>query len=338
MNGDTTNKFPQSADAVVATLTELFRHQHNDAACEVLENATARIEETGYDGLDGGQYYFTLFLDLPLKFFARIESDVSQLEKAIAKKLPTVLRNTRPMWLSEVAISPILEEPTKSVGPKVAPLDVEHLWLHGRLRLFLSHVSDHKVAVSKLKWELRKLGVSSFVAHEDIEPNLEWQKEIELALRSMHALVALLTPGFHESKWTDQEVGFALGKGVLVIPVRLGLDPYGFIGKQQGLPGNLDAPESLASSIVDLLLKHKTTADTMREALIVGLETSPSFAASKAVAKKIDGLKYISTEQLTRLEAASRDNVQVVQSFGVPERIQKIIQRFKPPTTEKAPF
>ena len=32
----------------------------------------------------------------------------------------------------------------------------------------------------------------------------------------MHVLVALLTPDFHESKWTDQEVGFAIGKGVLV--------------------------------------------------------------------------------------------------------------------------
>src|SRR6185369_13412870 len=100
MNGDTTN-FPKSADAVVETLTELFRLQKNEAACEVLDNAKARIEETGYDGLDGGQYYFTLFLDLPLNLFARIEVDVSRLEKLIAKKLPAVLRNTGIMWLSQ---------------------------------------------------------------------------------------------------------------------------------------------------------------------------------------------------------------------------------------------
>jgi hypothetical protein len=336
MNGDT--KFPRSADAVVATLTELFRIQKNEAACEALDNAKARIEETGYDGFEGGQYYFTLFLDLPLKLFARIEAEVPRLEKLIAKKLPTVLRNTGNTWLSQVAISPILEEPKRSVAPKVAPMDVEHLWLPGRLRLFLSHVSDHKVAVSKLKWELRKLGVSSFVAHEDIEPNREWQKDIELALRSMNALVALLTPGFHESKWTDQEVGIAIGKGMLVIPVRLGLDPYGFIGKVQGLPGKLDEPESLAFSIVDMLLKHKSTADNMQEALIVALEKSPSFDASKAVAKKLAGLKYISTEQLRRMEAAVKDNAQVSQSFGVPERIQKVIQHFKPTTTDNTPF
>ena len=330
--------FPQSAEAVVATLTELFRHQGNHLACDVLENAKARIEETGYDNWDGGQYLFTLFLDLPLKVFAPIEPDVSRMEKVISGKLPSVLRNTGNTLLREVAISPILEQPPTAVDPKIAPVDVEHLWLPGMLRLFLSHVSVHKVEVSKLKSEFRKFGISSFVAHEDIEPNLEWQREIELALRSMHALVALLTPDFHDSKWTDQEVGFAIGKGALVIPVRLGLDPYGFIGKLQGSPGKLDAPDTLASGVVDLLLKSKRTAGTMREALVVGLEKSPSFAVSKAIAVKVEGIKFFTSEQLVRMEAACNNNEQVTNSFNVPERIKRVIHRFKPTVVDDTPF
>jgi hypothetical protein len=337
MNDEAPVAFPQSAEAVVATLTELFRHQGNHLACDVLENAKPRIQETGYDNLDGGQYLFTLFLDLPLKVFAPIEPDVSRMETTIAGKLTSVLRNTGNTWLREVTISPLLEQPPQAVDPKIAPVDVEHLWLPGMLRLFLSHVSAHKVAVSRLKWEFGKFGISSFVAHEDIEPNLEWQREIELALRSMHAFVALLTPDFHDSKWTDQEVGFALGKGVLVIPVRLGLDPYGFIGKLQGSRGQLDAPDKIASGVVDLLLKNKTTAGTMREALVVGLEKSPSFAASKEIAGKMEDLKYFTSEQLARMEAACKDNFQVKQSFSVPERIQEIIQRFKPPVVDDPP-
>lgn len=326
--------FPKSADTVVATLAELFWHQGNRLACEVLDNARARIEETGYDNWDGGTNLFTLFLDLPLKVFAPIEPEVSRLEKLIAGKLTTVLRNTGNMWLREVTISPVLEQPSKALDPRVAPVDVEHLWQPGMFRLFLSHVSAHKVAVSKLKWELRKFGISSFVAHEDIEPTLEWQREIELALRSMHALVALFTPDFHTSNWTDQEVGFALGKGVLVIPVRLGFDPYGFLGKIQGASGNLDASDSLASGVVDLLFKNHTTAGTMREALIVGLEKSSSFAASKAIAGKLEALKHFTTEQLARMEAAIQSNDQVTNSFGVRERIQRIILRFKPPVAK----
>lgn len=327
-------KFHLSTETVVATLVELFRAQGNRVACDVLENSKARIEETGYDNWDGGTYLFTLVLELPMKIFAHVESDVPKMEKLIAGKFSKVLPPAGNQWLQEVAIRPVLENPASSLAPKVAPVDVEHLWSPGMLRLFLSHVSKHKVAVSKLKWQLRKYGIAPFVAHEDIEPSQEWQNEIELALRSMHALVALLTPDFHQSKWTDQEVGVALGKGTLVIPVRLGLDPYGFIGKVQGLPGSLDDPASLASSIVDLLLKHKSTADKMQEALIVGLEKAASFDAAKVVTKKIAGLRYISTGQLTRMQAAVKKNDQVSGSFGVPERIQQIVQRFKPPVTE----
>ena len=338
MSDEAPKEFPISADAVVATMTELFRNQGNHLACEVLENAKARIGETGYDNWDGGQYLFTLFLDLPMKVFAHIESDVPQMEKLISERFAKVLPAGGNTWLQKVAIRPVLEEPSKTVAPKVAPVDVEHLWKPGMLRLFLSHISAERAGVSKLKSELLKWGVDSFVAHEDIEPNLEWQKEIELALRSMHALVALLTPAFHESKWTDQEVGFALGKGTLVIPVRLGLDPYGFIGKQQGLPGKLDAPESLASSIVDLLLKHRTTADMMREALIVGFERAKSFNASIAISKRFEGLKYISADQLRRMEAACEENTTVKKSWNVPERIQSIVNRFKSPVVDGSAF
>ena len=327
-------KFHLSTETAVATLVELFRAQGNRMACDVLENSKARIEETGYDNWDGGTYLFTLVLELPMKIFAHVESDVPKMEKLIAGKFAKVLPPTGNQWLQEVAIRPVLKSPASSLAPNVAPVDVEHLWNPGMLRLFLSHVSKHKVAVSKLKWQLRKYGIAPFVAHEDIEPSQEWQNEIELALRSMHALVALLTPDFHQSKWTDQEVGVALGKGTLVIPVRLGLDPYGFVGKVQGLPGSLDDPTSLASSIVDLLLKHKSTADKMQEGLIVGLEKAGSFNAAKVATKKIAGLRHISTGQLTRMQTAVKKNDQVSGSYGLPERIQQIVQRFKPPATE----
>jgi hypothetical protein len=337
MSDEAPTVFPLKTGTVVATLTELFRNQGNQVACEVLETANARIEETGFDNWNGGTYLFTLVLDLAMKAFAHIESDVPKMEKLISGKFTKVLPDTGNTWLQEVAIRPVLEDPAKTLTLKVAPGDVERLWKPSMLRLFLSHISAERTGVSKLKSELQKLGVDSFVAHEDIEPNQLWQTEIELALKSMHALAALLTPGFHESKWTDQEVGFALGKGTLVIPVRLGLDPYGFIGKQQGLPGKLDVPESLASNIVDLLLKHKGTADLMREALIVGFEKAKSFDAAIAISKKIEGLKYISAEQLRRMESACEKNTVVKRSWNVPERIQSIVSRFKPPDVEESP-
>jgi hypothetical protein len=108
-------------------------------------------------------------------------------------------------------------------------------WEAGHFRLFLSHLSTFKDTTAHLQTALKRLGISAFVAHMDIEPTKEWQDEIEAGLFSMDALAAILMPGFKESNWTDQEVGIAIGRGVLVIPIVKGVTPYGFIEKYQGL-------------------------------------------------------------------------------------------------------
>lgn len=329
MSGATSKTFPESAESVVATLSTIFRHQKNQIACDVLENARARMEETGYDNWDGGTTLFTLFLEVPPKVFAVIEPEVPRIEGACLEMLTKVLRNTNSSWIRGVTITPIIKQPNSEANV-VPDVKVQHLWEPGRLRIFLSHVAAHKVAVSKLKQELDRFGASAFVAHQDIEPTFEWQHEIELALQSMHSLVALVTPDFHGRKWTDQEVGYALGKGVLVIPVMLGAAPDGFIGKVQGVPGSLDSPDTLATGIVDLLLKHSGTESLMRETLVSALEKSPSFATSKRVTSKLEGLDHFSTEQLNRLEAACKSNYQVEAAISVPQRIAKVVQKFKP--------
>lgn len=141
-------------------------------------------------------------------------------------------------------------------------------WLPGYFRLFLSHVSGFKAKTAQLQSALKPFGVSAFVAHEDIEPTKEWQDEIERALFSMHAMAALLIPGFHESKWTDQEIGVALGRGVLVIPVRRGLDPYGFIGKSQGLQAGGKTVRQVAEALFIILAANSQTTGTIADAIV----------------------------------------------------------------------
>jgi hypothetical protein len=104
----------------------------------------------------------------------------------------------------------------------------KRIWGREAFRVFLCHKAEAKKQASELKAQLRQFGVSSFVAHKDIHPTKEWQTEIENALYSMDALVAMLSEGFHESLWTDQEAAVPLG-GVPVILVRLGKDPAGLL-------------------------------------------------------------------------------------------------------------
>ena len=109
------------------------------------------------------------------------------------------------------------------------------LWGPGAVRVFVSHTAEHKEAATSLKKWLAQYGIASFVAHEDIGPMKEWEDEIWKALASMDILAALLTEDFSQSKWTDQEIGFAVGCKVPVIPIRMGKDPYGFMGRYQAI-------------------------------------------------------------------------------------------------------
>jgi len=317
---------PFRVDSVLHTVAELLRQQGQGHALEVLEAAETRIEETGYDNWNGGTNLYTLTLVLPVRQFVKVEPDAEKIEQAIGNRLSTVLRAAGGYGVEGVRIHPKIEQ-AAAARKRPPESEVHHIWDPGRFRLFLSHVAAHKIAVSAVKDEFARLGVSAFVAHEDIEPSAEWQLEIELALRSMNALAALLTPDFHQSKWTDQELGFGLGRGILVVPVRLGVDPYGFIGKQQALSAGLDRPCELASGLVDILLKHGTTGATMREALLVALENSSSFATSKAVTTRLEQVEEWLPAQIHRMSAACKANVQVAEAYGVPTRIAALGKR-----------
>jgi hypothetical protein len=107
------------------------------------------------------------------------------------------------------------------------------MWRPGAIRVFISHISDHKAQVGELSAMLDYYGFSPFVAHDAIEPTQDWQNVIRDGLSTCHVLVAYLTPGFHASNWTDQEVGWAMGRSALIVPINAGAHPYGFLGNIQ---------------------------------------------------------------------------------------------------------
>lgn len=166
-------------------------------------------------------------------------------------------------------------------------------------------------------------GVSGFVAHEDIEPSREWQQTIEVALMSMHAVVALMTPEFHESRWIDQEVGWGFGRGVLVLPARLGVDPYGFAGKVQAVTGHIDHPKPLAKSITLALLGNSRTHGEMRRALVHAFARSDCWATAKLLAEIVTTISAFTVDEKAVLLRAVKDNGQVRGARGVAESIRE---------------
>jgi hypothetical protein len=199
------------------------------------------------------------------------------------------------------------------------------MWTPNSFRLFLSHISADKETAHLLKTALLAEGISLFVAHDDIQPTREWQDEIEEALRSMDALAALLTAQFHASFWTDQEVGFAVGTGRLVLPLRLGLDPYGFIGKFQGLQINQKPYATIAAEIRSVLARNGMTARKMAEVFTIGLETAGSWEAAKRYMEFLEDCAVIDEEFLVRIEATPEKNRQVRDAWTVPARVSALV-------------
>ncbi len=84
----------------------------------------------------------------------------------------------------------------------------------------------------------------------------------------MDALAAILTPGFHDSDWTDQEIGVAVGRELLIIGIRRGVDPYGFIGKYQSLQALGCTVQQVADAIFDILSSHEKSRGLLAENLV----------------------------------------------------------------------
>jgi len=190
--------------------------------------------------------------------------------------------------------------------------DIRRLWENDGFRVFLSHKSQVKKETADLKDRLKMYGVTCFVAHQDIEPTLAWQNEIEKSLFSMNALVALISEDFHDSDWTDQEVGVAFGRMVPIVTAGLGGTPRGFINKYQALPCTW---ESAAEEIVKILIKN----DEMVDAYINMVKNSDSYAESNILSKILPSISNLSEPQISNLISAFNENAQVHNSVGFNE-------------------
>lgn len=204
-----------------------------------------------------------------------------------------------------------------------------HLWEADFVRLFLSHVSSYKTVATKLRTELLKFQISAFVAHKDIEPSKEWQNEIEAALKTADGLVALMTPDFHKSKWTDQEIGIAIGQNKLIIPILLGNPLYGFISRYQALSGKNRSVKWLANQILKALLTARTTRRKMARLLVVKFAKSESFFEARDNLNLIEKIQYWDYELLDQVKKAVKQNDQISPAFRVEQNTLALIREIQ---------
>lgn len=140
-------------------------------------------------------------------------------------------------------------------------------------------------------------------------------------------VVAFLTEGFHESRWCDQEVGFALGRGVLVVPVRIGVDPYGLMGRYQGMQGlGKDIPD-IAKEIFDILLGHDQTTDQMAEGIVFMFASSRSYQSTRDAWPIVQRITRWTPPLLGRIKSATRENSRIRGVDRVVSKVEDLLHR-----------
>ncbi|MFA5243396.1 MAG: toll/interleukin-1 receptor domain-containing protein [Sulfuricella sp.] len=309
---------PKNIEHYLAALSKLYAQDGKRQLQEIIVNAQIRVhEEWDYDNWNGGTYGHALFLSVPERLFLDSIKHKDDIEKKITDDL-NKLHNFQNEHISVVFLEMEAVEDHEwrkdsgllVAGKRVVPPDAtKRIWGDVGFRVFLSHKSEVKKETAALKDGLRLFGISCFVAHEDIHPTKAWQDEIENALASMDGFVALMTEGFHDSNWTDQEVGYAVAKGVPIIAVRLGKDPYGFIGKFQALSSSW---QSSVEDIVKILIKN----DQILGSYIQALRNCPSWDSGNSLARVLPGIEKLTVSQIDALVAAYNETSELRGSFG----------------------
>lgn len=278
-----------------------------------------------HDNWNGGIDYYIVNIKVPVNIYKQITGDNREqdLENSVTQAFHVSMKDMSNIDVQGVSIIPYKEENEDNVVSE----NVVKSWTPGYFRMFISHVSLHKQSAANLKLALADYGISGFVAHEDIEPTTEWQEEIIAALRSMDALCAILTKEFNESKWCDQEVGFGLGRNVLCIPIKHGIDPYGILGKYQGAKAAKDARD-VAKQIFKLLYSNEKT----HEKYISTLSNLFLGASNKAASLKwldvLNSVENLTKPEVNYIRSHISDAYEPLKSSEVLTKINKFFHNY----------
>jgi hypothetical protein len=174
---------------------------------------------------------------------------------------------------------------------------------------FLSYQTEEKLVAAAVRALLEKLGIKSFMAHEDIQVSHEWRLKILEEIGKADMFIPLLSAAYRQSDWCMQESGIAAHRNMCIIPLSLdGTIPPGFIGHVQSSKIN---PANI--TVADLLPGlAKADIGFAIDAMIKNLKGSASFRGAEAnFGLLLPYLGQATDEQIVRILKVSQANGQI---------------------------
>lgn len=318
-------EIPNKISSYIRKLEVFYRSEKDEIYHEIICDCKIYVKEcTSYDEWDGGVDGHSIILFIDENIFLKTSSIKKQ--KDICDKIRNDLvecsRHVRGEYIDTVILE--LKDETDqdyilSKNP-LKQLTINHnllnIWKPGAIRLFISHRDSHKIKANELAKYLEKYGISCFVAHDNIEPLEEWKPTIVKAMKSMEIMLAFITDDFFESDYTAQEIGFALGRGVPVIPLKLeNTDPKGFNDIIQAIPANLDSLNQAAIDIYEKISKKLGFEKRLTESTINAFLGSEDFDEAKIRFNSLKTLSSIKDSDIEKILKGFSRNEALYKAF-----------------------
>jgi len=313
-------------------IIKILRYKKQEDLANLLLNSFYDFTESTSWGSQYNSILTTLNIYSPIKQHEKlsklVEGDKKKIISAFHIFYPVKAESIEITWVEFFVDynNPIPE--TEITSPKREKLETNY-WKNGCFRMFISHSSKIKIKANELSKALENYAISCFVAHDDIEPTKEWQDVIEDALFTCDGMVAFLNKDFQSSLWTDQEVGICYGINKIIIPVRMGINPYGFLGKYQGVPGKGKSIKLIAHDIFKLLNNREDTQEKISTSITNLFIKSSSYLTTFQTIILLETLKYIDADQLKGIKKSVETNSQIKGAFGIPKRIGSFIKTWE---------
>jgi hypothetical protein len=195
------------------------------------------------------------------------------------------------------------------------------------LRVFLSYHSSDRALAGQIKLCLYQYGLEVFLAHEDIQPTEEWQARILSELKKTVVFLPLLTEKFLTSKWTSQECGVAVARGVFIVSLKVAIDPFGFLSKYQAFNFKIENVPRSCSGIAKVIHKNQKLQKRFLDGLIASVGRSNSFEEAKERTSLLNEFDGYNGRQVNDVLRKAIENSQIYKSFGARRQLEIFLKK-----------
>lgn len=180
------------------------------------------------------------------------------------------------------------------------------------IETFLSHSTDDKRVARKISDALAVYGFRVFVAHDDIEIGDEWEEILKEKIKNCDLFLVLLSKNFHESRFTDHEVGIASAFNKQIFPIKVDdTKPYGFMSKFQAKKLSISIDHNEIRILAEHLMKFTDEGKNIIDRIIERLENSTSLSDANYTAEILFEYTNFTYEQINKIARAFLSNLHI---------------------------